>query len=108
MNASLFLDARQHGGHTYWTTDKGIAVADRSMRRWGNPASTDDGLLILDEEKLRYSEAFYQVIAASRCGLCQHCSSSVPLKGGYSTPASYEEFVALCHAVRDKRREAAA
>lgn len=66
MNASLFLDARQHGGHTYWTTDKGIAVADRSMRKWGHPESTDEGLLIVDEEKLRDSEEYFQVIGSDR------------------------------------------
>lgn len=108
MTATLFLDARRHGGHTYWTTTKGLAVADRSMRRWGNPASTDDGLLIVDEEKLTRSEDYYQAVKEEWAGLCRHCSHSVPLKGGSSTPASYHEFVALCHAVRDRRRAGAA
>ena len=94
-------------GHSYWVTDKGIAVADQSIRVWGAPGSTDDGWLFLDEQRLCDSEEYYQVVGAVRPVICFRscCSQGVPLEGGFSAPASADEFVALCQAIHQKRKE---
>lgn len=56
------LSARETGGHSYWLREgtgrtpnslPALAVADGSMRRSGDPASTDDGLLLVDVEVIR-------------------------------------------------------
>ena len=105
MNAKLLF---QHG-HSYWVTDHGIAVADRSMRHKGHPESTDDGLLLLDEERLCGSEAYYQVVGSYSPVICFNscCRQSVPLRtlGGqkYTTPASADEFVKLCWTIHKRR-----
>lgn len=105
MNAKLIF---RHG-HSYWETANGIAVADRSMRHEGHPESTDDGLLLLDEERLLRSEEYYQVVGSYSPCICFRscCSQSVPLRTldgkKYMTPASADEFVKLCWTIHKRR-----
>jgi hypothetical protein len=54
----LVLGPRDTGGHAFWRAEGGlddgtIAVTDGSIRRHGDPASTDDGLVLVDRAEVR-------------------------------------------------------
>jgi hypothetical protein len=47
------LSAAATRGHAYWKDESGrIAVSDNSIRRAGDPSTTDDGLLYVDADRL--------------------------------------------------------
>ena len=108
MKAELLLNCRSYGGHSFWDTSRGIAVADDSIRKWGSPGSTDDGWLFVDEEKLHGSEEYFQVVGAAVDILCGRCNQLIPVRdiNGKSSVvlANSTEFKALCRLIHERRK----